>query len=90
MLGFGLLTAIMIRPVLAYALIFGPSALSTVSMLLFAAYIANICKPTCEYDGIALTVCRRHLSFGGRAPTQRLRRGQIYFELLPSGPKSNT
>ena len=44
MLGFGLLTAIMIRPVLAYALIFGPSALSTVSMLLFAAYIANVCK----------------------------------------------
>ena len=44
MLGFGLLTAIMIRPVLAYALIFGPSAFSTVSMLLFAAYIATVCK----------------------------------------------
>jgi len=44
MLGFGLLTAIMIRPLLAYALIFGPSPLSTVIMLLFAAYIANVCK----------------------------------------------
>ena len=44
MLGVGLLTAIMIGPVLAYALIFGPSAISTVRMLLFAAYIANICK----------------------------------------------
>lgn len=44
MLGVGLLTAIMIRPLLAYALIFGPSAFSTVSMLLFAAYIANVCK----------------------------------------------
>jgi len=44
MLGAGLLTAIMIRPLLAYALIFGPSAFSTVSMLLFAAYIANVCK----------------------------------------------
>ena len=44
MLGVGLLTAIMIGTMLAYALIFGPSALSTVSMVLFAAYIANICK----------------------------------------------
>ena len=44
MLGVGLLTAIMIGTVLAYALIFGPNALSTLIMVLFAAYIANICK----------------------------------------------
>ena len=44
MLGVGLLTAIVIGLVLEYALIFGPSALSTGSMVLFAAYIANICR----------------------------------------------